>query len=106
MKRIAVFVTVGLLVAFGLAFFVSPHASSKPDGLNKVAAEKGFDSGIQPSPVVGSPLAGYGVDGVHDTKLSKSLSGIIGVALTFAVGYGVMTIVRVTRRRRTRAATS
>ena len=49
----------------------------------------------------GSPLAGYGVDGVHDQKLSKGLSGIIGVALTFAIGYGVLTIVRVSRRRRT-----
>ncbi len=49
----------------------------------------------------GSPLAGYGVDGVHDSKLSKGLSGVIGVALTFAIGYGVLTIVRVSRRRRT-----
>ncbi len=39
--------------------------------------------------------------GSHDRKLSKGLSGVIGVALTFAVGYGVLTIVRVSRRRRT-----
>ena len=100
MRRIAVFVAVGLLVALGLAFFVSPHASSKPDGLNKVATDHGFDSGIKASPVQGSPLAGYGVDGVHDTKLSKGLSGVIGVALTFAIGYGVLTVVRLSRRRR------
>ena len=101
MKRLAVFLAVGLLVAFGLAFFVSPYASSKPDGLNKVAAEHGFDAGVKASPVQGSPLAGYGVDGVHDQKLSKGLSGVIGVALTFAIGYSVLTIVRVSRRRRT-----
>ena len=100
MRRIAVFVAVGLLVALGRAFFVSPHASSKPDGLNKVAPDQGFDSGIKASPVQGSPLAGYGVDGVHDTKLSKGLSGVIGVALTFAIGYGVLTVVRLSRRRR------
>ena len=34
-------------------------------------------------------------------RLSKGLSGVIGVALTFAIGYGVLTIVRVSRRRRT-----
>ncbi len=101
MRRIAVFLAVGLLVAFGLAFFVSPYASSKPDGLNKVAADKAFDSGVKASPADGSPLAGYGVDGVHDTRLSKGLSGVIGVALTFAIGCGVLTIVRVSRRRRT-----
>ena len=101
MKRLALFITAGLIVALALAFFVSPYASSKPDGLNKVAADKGFDSGVTQSPVRSSPLAGYGVDGVHDTKLSRGLSGVIGVALTFAVGYGVLTIVRVSRRRRT-----
>ena len=101
MKRMAVFLAVGMVVAFGLAFFVSPYASSKPDGLNQVAAEHGFDTGVKTSPVDGSPLAGYGVDGVHDQKMSKGLSGVIGVALTFAIGYGVLTIVRVSRRRRT-----
>lgn len=101
MNRVAVFIALGLLAALGLAFFVSPYASSKPDGMNKVAATEAFDSGVKASPVDGSPLAGYGVDGVHDSKLSKGLSGVIGVALTFAIGYGVLTIVRVSRRRRT-----
>jgi streptogramin lyase len=53
-KRIAVLLAVGLVVAFGLAFFASPYASSKPDGLNKVAAEHGFDTGVKTSPVDGS----------------------------------------------------
>ena len=104
MRRAAVFVAVGLLFALGLAFFVSPYASSKPDGLNKVAAEHGFDSGVKGSPADGTPLAGYGVDGVHDSKLSKGLSGVIGVAVTFAIGYGVLTLVRVSRRRRAASA--
>ena len=50
-----------------------------------------------------SPLAGYGVEGVHDDTLSKGLSGIIGVTLTFAVGYGVLTLVRISRKRRAAA---
>ncbi len=99
-RRIAVFVAAGLVVALGLAFFVSPYASSQPDGLNKVAAEKGFDSSARDHSLDDSPLAGYSVEGVGNGKLSKGLSGIIGVALTFAVGYGVLTLVRVSRRRR------
>ncbi|HMK11866.1 MAG TPA: PDGLE domain-containing protein [Acidimicrobiales bacterium] len=98
-RNLVLFIAAGLAVAFVLAFFVSPYASSKPDGLNKVAADKGFDSDIQESPVNGSPLAGYDVHGVHDAKLSKGLSGIIGVALTFAIGYGLLTLLRASRRR-------
>ncbi len=99
-RRIALFIGAGLLVAFGLAFFVSPYASSQPDGLNKVAADKGFDQSVKASPTDDSPLAGYSVSGVDNTKLSKGLSGIIGVALTFAIGYGILTVVRMSRRRR------
>jgi hypothetical protein len=102
-RRIWVFIGVGLLVAFALAFFVSPFASSEPDGLNKVAADKGFDSGASDHALDDSPLAGYGVEGVHDAKLSKGLSGIIGVTLTFAVGYGALTLVRISRKRRAAA---
>ncbi len=32
------------------------------------------------------PLAGYEVKGVDDAKLSKGLSGLIGVTLTFGIG--------------------
>ena len=99
-RRLWVFVAAGFLVALGLAFFVSPFASSQPDGLNKVAAEKGIDVDARSSAADDSPLAGYGVEGVHDAKLGKGLSGVIGVALTFALGYGVLTLMRVSRRRR------
>lgn len=96
-----VFIGAGLIVAFALAFFVSPYASSQPDGLNKVAADEGFDSGARDHALDDSPLAGYGVDGVENAKLSKGLSGVIGVTLTFAVGYGALTLVRISRKRRT-----
>ena len=32
----------GLLIALGLAFFVSRYASSSPEGLNKIAIDQGF----------------------------------------------------------------
>jgi hypothetical protein len=76
----------GLIVALGLAFFVSPFASSSPDGLNKVAIDQGFDGQEQESATADSPLAGYAVEGVDDESLSTGLSGIIGVAITFGIG--------------------
>lgn len=76
----------GLIVALGLAFFVSPFASSSPDGLNKVAIDQGFADQEQEHALADSPLAGYGVKGVEDERLSTGLSGIIGVAITFGIG--------------------
>jgi hypothetical protein len=85
-KSFWMFVTGGLLVAAALAFFVSPYASGSPDGLNKVAEDKGFDGTAEEHALDDSPLAGYAVEGVENESLSKGLSGIIGVALTFGVG--------------------
>lgn len=85
-KALWLFVVGGLMIAFALAFFVSPYASTSPDGLNKVAADKGFDGSAQEHALDDSPVAGYAVKGVDDAKLSKGLSGIIGVTMTFGIG--------------------
>jgi cobalt/nickel transport system permease protein len=95
---IVAFVLVGLAVAAVLAFFVSPYADPNPDGLSNVAADKGIDASQLPSATDDSPFAGYAVKGVHDEGLSKGLSGLIGVAVTFAIGAGAVWLVR---RRRT-----
>ena len=85
-KALWLFVVGGLMIAFALAFFVSPYASTSPDGLNKVAADEGFDGSAQEHALDDSPVAGYAVKGVDDAKLSKGLSGIIGVTMTFGIG--------------------
>jgi hypothetical protein len=74
-KNVLLFLIGGLIVALGLAFFVSPFASTSPDGLNKVAIDKGFDSTQKQHSLGDSPLAGYEVRGVEDRSLSKGLSG-------------------------------
>jgi len=89
----------GLVVALLLAFFVSPHASSAPDGLEKVAADKGLDSGEKAHTSGDGPLAGYSVKGVADQTMSTGLAGIIGVTLTFAIGLGLFVLLRSVRRR-------
>jgi hypothetical protein len=85
-KALWMFIVGGLLVTFALAFFVSPYASGSPDGLNKVAEDQGFDASAEEHALDDSPVAGYEVKGVEDEELSKGLSGLIGVILTFGIG--------------------
>jgi len=69
-----------------LAGGVSYYASSHPDGLEKVAEDKGFLETAKDSAVANSPLADYGVAGLDNERLSVGLSGLIGVAITALVG--------------------
>jgi hypothetical protein len=98
--RLAVFIAAGLLVALGLAFFVSPLASSEPDGLNRVAIDEGFADEETSHASEDSPLAGYGVEGVDNDRLSTGLSGVIGVGITFAIAGGIVFVFRQLQRRR------
>jgi cobalt/nickel transport system permease protein len=100
MKRLTTtgFVVVGIAVALFLAFVISPHASSSPDGLEKVAADKGLDIGVEPHAMADSPLAGYSVKGVDDSSISTGLAGIVGVGVTFAIGVGLFGLLRLSRR--------
>jgi PDGLE domain len=79
-------VLVGLLVALLLAGFGSYYASSAPDGLAKVAIDKGLDKGEQDHAFGDLPLAGYSLRGVDNERLSGGLAGIAGVTLTFLLG--------------------
>lgn len=93
-RRTRVVVLVGLLVALVLAGGVSYYASSSPDGLNKVAADKGLDKGQKDHALNDSPLSGYGTKGVDNERLSGGLAGLAGVALTFIIGGGLVLAVR------------
>jgi cobalt/nickel transport system permease protein len=96
---IAAFVAVGLLIAVLLVVFVAPHASSSPDGLEKVAADKGINRDVRPSAVADGPLADYGVKGVDHAALGTIVAGLVGVAVTFVIVLGAMWLLR---RRRAR----
>ncbi|MFI1732097.1 energy-coupling factor ABC transporter permease [Streptomyces acidicola] len=88
----------GLATSLLLAGFVSFYASANPDGLEKVAADKGIDAKTEDHAAADSPLADYGVQGITDTRLSGGLAGVIGVGFTVVAGTGVFWAVR---RRRT-----
>lgn len=82
-------VLVGLAVSLLLAGGVSYYASSHLDGFEKAAEEIGFLDTAEDSPLAGSPLAEYGVAGVENERLSGGLAGVIGVASTAAVSFGI-----------------
>jgi hypothetical protein len=84
----------GLLVAVGLALVVSGFASSSPDGLEKVAEDKGFLESARDHLFADGPLAGYAVKGVGNQRLSTGLSGLIGVLITFGLGMALFALVR------------
>ncbi|WMX46615.1 energy-coupling factor ABC transporter permease [Streptomyces roseicoloratus] len=86
--------TGGVVTALVLAGFVSFYASASPDGLEKVAADKGIDAKVRPHAAADSPLADYGVKDVDDARLSGGLAGVIGVGATLAVGTGAFWAVR------------
>ncbi|MFB6509754.1 energy-coupling factor ABC transporter permease [Streptomyces virginiae] len=93
----------GLVTALVLAGFVSFYASASPDGLEKVAADKGIDEKVEEHAAANSPLADYGVKDVDDARLSGGLAGVIGVGVTVVASTGIFWAVR---RRRTEDLTA
>ena len=80
------FTILALAVALGLATAASPFASSSPDGLERVAADKAFlDRGeVQET----SALADYAIPGVADERVATGLAGVAGTLLVFGAAYG------------------
>ncbi|MFE1025361.1 energy-coupling factor ABC transporter permease [Streptomyces sp. NPDC058818] len=87
----------GLVTSLVLAGFVSFYASADPDGLEKVAADKGIDEKTEEHANADSPLADYGVEDITDARVSGGLAGVIGVGVTVVAGSAVFWSVR--RRR-------
>lgn len=87
----------GLVTSFVLAGFVSFYASANPDGLEKVAADKGIDQKAEEHANADSPLADYGVEDIANARVSGGLAGVIGVGVTVVAGSAVFWAVR--RRR-------
>jgi cobalt/nickel transport protein len=87
-------VAVGLALSLVLAGGVSYYASSHPDGLEKVAGDIGFLDSAKESATKDSPLAGYGVAGVKNERISGGLAGVIGVASTAAISFGLFYALR------------
>ncbi|MFE4665134.1 energy-coupling factor ABC transporter permease [Streptomyces sp. NPDC056716] len=88
----------GLVTSVVLAGFVSFYASANPDGLERVAEDKGFADSAEEHANADSPLADYGIQNIDNARLSGGLAGVIGVGATVVAGSAIFWAVR---RRRT-----
>ncbi|MFC7645399.1 PDGLE domain-containing protein [Streptosporangium lutulentum] len=73
-----------------LAGLVSFYASSSPDGLERVAQDKGFIGQATDHALGEQPLADYGDAG----GVPVGVAGLIGVGVTLAAGGGLFLVVR------------
>lgn len=76
----------GLLVALGMAVFLAPLASSRPDGLEKVAGALGFENQAA-APMVPAPLPGYTVPGLHSAVSATIVAGLLGTLIAFVLAF-------------------
>ncbi|MGE4351117.1 MAG: energy-coupling factor ABC transporter permease [Bdellovibrionales bacterium] len=83
-------VAAGLALAVALAMFVSPFASGFPDGLEKVAEDKGFMQAASEDKVVwtASPFPDYQITSIKAEGLSTGMAGLVGSLLVFAFAMG------------------
>jgi cobalt/nickel transport system permease protein/cobalt/nickel transport protein len=87
-------VLVGLFVALVMAGFVSYYASSDPDGLNRVAQDKGLSGSEKDHAAEDGPLAGYETKGVDDGRVSGGLAGVVGAVVVLGATGGIAYAVR------------
>lgn len=69
-----------------IAVFLSPFASSSPDGLELVAKDLGFIEKGEKQ-VINSPVPDYAIPGIKSEGLGTALAGAAGTLLTFGAVY-------------------
>ena len=77
---------IAFLVCFALAA-LSPLASPSPDGLERIAEDKGFIDRAQDAPYL--VIADYVFPGIENEAVATILAGFIGTAVLFGVVYGI-----------------
>lgn len=97
-KGLYVFIAAGVALSIALAVAVSPFASSSPDGLEKVAEDKGFaQNSDETQPVRDkAPLTGYSVEGLSEKHpaWSTALSGLLGTVSVLLLAWGLALVLK------------
>jgi cobalt/nickel transport system permease protein len=95
-------IVLGALAAVGIAVFISPFASPWPDGLERVAANLGFEERAAKQPVLSAPAGDYVMPGLGSGAVATSVAGAAG---TLVVLGGAWLLARaLVPRKRTGAA--
>ncbi len=82
---------VGLLIALAVTL-ISPLASAWPDGLERVAEDKGFSKEAQDAPY--EVIPDYVLPGIGNGDLATILAGIVGTLVVFGLAYGLGVLLR------------
>jgi cobalt/nickel transport protein len=80
-------IIIGLLAAIAVALMLSPFASPWPDGLEKVAGDKGFLEKGEVQPAIVSPVPDYTWPGIKSEKIATSAAGVMGTITVFVLVY-------------------
>jgi len=80
-----------LIFALFLAV-LSPLASSSPDGLERIAEDKGFMETAREAFFEAIP--DYMVPGIKSEAVATILAGLIGTLLVFAIGYSLARLLK------------
>ncbi|NOX97688.1 MAG: hypothetical protein GXO98_06510 [Nitrospirae bacterium] len=84
----------GLLASLLLALILSPFASRLPDGLERVAEDKGFLEKGEVKPIIPSPIPDYSWPGLKNEKLATSFAGMAGTLIVFGISYGIAALIK------------
>ncbi len=87
----------GLFLALALAVFISPFASSRPDGLVRVAENLGFIKKAEQTGITflgKAPLADYKVPGIQTEGWAKGFSGFLGTLVIVGLGWGIGRLIK------------
>jgi hypothetical protein len=88
---------VGLAIAGLIVILLAPLASTDPDGLERVAEDRGFLEAAQGA--VFELLPDYTVPGVDDATATTIAAGLIGLVLVFILMWGLGILLTRGRRR-------
>lgn len=88
-ERIGSLVVFGLLISLGLALFVSPFASTWPDGLDKTAEVLGFKDKESETRPVPAPVPDYKIPGIGSEGVATGVAGAIGTVFVFGLAWGL-----------------
>jgi hypothetical protein len=86
------------LIASLLLAVLSPLASSSPDGLERVAEDKGFIDHVHSAPF--QVIADYVFPGIENEALATILAGLLGTIVIFGVVYGLAWLIKSRRSER------
>jgi hypothetical protein len=82
---------IALLFCLALAT-ISPLASSSPDGLERVAEDKGFIGSAEEAPF--EVVADYVFPGIENEAVATILAGWLGTLILFGIAYGLTWLIR------------